>query len=227
MSTETRRMSRRRAGAAALVAAMTAGGMIAGTQAGGSGPPDPVPLLEEATGKPVAFSRLHRSDGGITSEVRTRVRAGHAHTLWYAIFNAPQNCSDGACGPDDIFADPEDHDAGFNAEQIMATRASVVWGSAGAVSDAEGRLKLKGKLRVGQAPDGQNQVVIGRAEDGALVPLGAVTGLEDPHGAVILAVLQDHGLPHEDPELREAQLTSFEGACNPECEDVQFAVHTP
>jgi hypothetical protein len=42
------------------------------------------------------------------------------------------------------------------------------------------------------------QVVIGRAENGPLVPLSVVTGLEDPHLAVIIAVLQDHGAAHVD-----------------------------
>jgi hypothetical protein len=54
-----------------------------------------------------------------------------------------------------------------------------------------------------------------------------VTGLEDPHGAVIVAVLEDHGAAHDDPELLERQLTSFQGACNPGCEDVQAARHLP
>jgi hypothetical protein len=67
----------------------------------------------------------------------------------------------------------------------------------------------------------------GGAEDGALVPLGVVTRLEDPHGAVIIAVLQDHGAAHDEPELLERQLTSFQGACNPGCEDVQTARHLP
>jgi hypothetical protein len=80
---------------------------------------------------------------------------------------------------------------------------------------------------VGEVPDGQGQVAIGRGEDGALVPLGVVTGLEDSHRAVIVVVLQDHGTAHDDPELLNRQLTSFEGACNPTCEDVQFAVHVP
>jgi hypothetical protein len=70
-------------------------------------------------------------------------------------------------------------------------------------------------------------VVIGRGEDGALVPLGVVTGLEDLHGAVIIAIVQDHGPAHADPELLARQLTSFQGACNPRCEDVQIAVHLP
>ncbi len=33
-----------------------------------------------------------------------------------------------ACGDDDIFIDPSNHSAGFNAPQIAATRASVVRG---------------------------------------------------------------------------------------------------
>jgi hypothetical protein len=70
-------------------------------------------------------------------------------------------------------------------------------------------------------------VAIGRGEDGALVPLGVVTGLEDPHGAVIIAIVQDHGAAQADPELLERQLTTFQGAATPECEDVQVAVQVP
>jgi hypothetical protein len=95
------------------------------------------------------------------------------------------------------------------------------------VANPAGRLKLDGALGTGEVPDGPNQVAIGRAEDGALVPLGVVTGLEDPHGAAIIVVLQDHGAAHEDPDALERQLTSFQGACNPECEDVQIAAHVP
>lgn len=70
-------------------------------------------------------------------------------------------------------------------------------------------------------------MAIGRGEDGALVSLGVVTGREGPHGAVIIAIVQDHGAAKADPELLERQLTMFQGACNPECEDVQVAVHVP
>jgi hypothetical protein len=65
--------------------------------------------------------------------------------------------------------------------------------------------------------------VIGRAANGALVPLSVVTGLEDHHLAVIIAVLQDHGAAHVEPELLERQLTSSQGACNTSSEDVQTA----
>jgi hypothetical protein len=54
-----------------------------------------------------------------------------------------------------------------------------------------------------------------------------VTGLEGPHGALITVIVQDHRAAHADPELLERQLTAFQGACNPECEDVRIAVHVP
>jgi hypothetical protein len=210
--------------------------LVASSQVASAAPKDKVEVLDGATlddptrePKPVpgAFSMLDRSERGIATKLRTRARPGHAHTLWYVIFNSPENCSDAACGDDDIFIDPSNHSAGFNAPQIAATRASVVWGSAGAVANPAGRLKLDGALGAGELPHGPRQVVIGRAEDGALIPLGVVTGLEDPHGAVIIAVLQDHGAAHDEPELLERQLTSFQGACNPGCEDVQAARHLP
>jgi hypothetical protein len=220
-----RRPTRTRAGVIGVVA----GVLIAASQAASAAPKDKVAVLDQSTREPVtgAFSMLERGGRGIATEIRTRARPGHAHSLWYVIFNAPQNCSDGACGEDDIFIDPDDHSAGFNAEQIVATRASSVWGKAGAVANPGGRLRLNGALGPGGIPDGQNQVVIGRSEDGALVPLGVVTGLHNPRRAVIIAVLQDHGAAHDDPESLKRQLTSFQGACNPDCEDTQFAVHVP
>jgi hypothetical protein len=210
--------------------------LVASSQVASAAPKDTVEVLDGAAlddpsrePKPVpgAFSMLDRSDRGIATKLPTRARSGHAHTLWYVIFNSPENCSDAACGDDDIFIDPSDHSAGFNALQIAATRASVAWGSAGAVANPAGRLKLDGALGAGELPHGPRQVVIGRAEAGALVPLGVVTVLEDPHGAVIIAVLQDHGAAHDQPELLERQLTSFQDACNPGCEDVQTARELP
>lgn len=163
-----RRPMRTRAGVIILAAA----GLLAASQAASAAPKDKVRVLDQASREPVtgAFSMLERSDRGIETRLRTRARPGHAHSLWYVIFNSPENCSDGACGDDDIFIDPSDHSVGFNAAQIAATRVSSVWASAGAVANPAGRLKLDGALRVGEVPDGPGQLVIGRAEDGALVP---------------------------------------------------------
>jgi hypothetical protein len=95
------------------------------------------------------------------------------------------------------------------------------------VANPAGRLKQDGALGAGELPHNPRQVVIGRAEDGALVPLGAVTGLEEPRGAVIIAVLQDHGAAHDEPELLERQLTSLQGARHPGCGDVRTARQLP
>ena len=234
MITDLGELSGRMKRASASLFALIAVTAIAASQAAGAAPTDKVDVLDGATldgatPEPVtgAFSMLERTAEGIANKLRTRARPGHAHTLWYVIFNAPERCSDGACGDDDVFIDPSDHSAGFNVPQIQATRVSVVWAGAGAVANPAGRLKLDGALGAGEVPAGPGQVVIGRGEDGALVPLGVVTGLEDPQAAVIIAVVQDHGAAHADPELLERQLTSFQGACNSECEDVQIAVHLP
>jgi hypothetical protein len=188
-------------------------------------PKDKQPVYEFASGSAVtgAFSMLDRSADAVATKIRTTGHAGHVYTVWYVIFNAPQNCSGGACGEDDIF----NADGSFNAEQIEAARVSVVSGQDGDVANPAGRVQLDGGLAEGEIPDGPNRVVIGRGEDGALVPLGVVTGLEDSAAAEIHIVLQDHGTAHEDQELLEAQLTQFAGACNPDCIDAQFAVHQP
>ncbi len=185
---------------------------------------DKAQVFDFATGSAVtgAFSTLDRGTDGIASKVRTRGLAGHAYTLWYVIFNAPGNCS-GTCGEDDLFST----DGSFNAAQIEAARVSVIWGQAGSVANPAGRISLDGGLGEGEIPDGPNKLVIGRGEDGALVPLGVVSGLEDALAAEVHIVLQDHGPAHDDPELLQMQVTMFAGACNPECIDVQFAVHLP
>src|SRR5918996_2334965 len=102
-----RRPMRIRAGVIILAAA----GLLAASQAASAAPKDTVRVLDRATREPVrgAFSKLERSDRGIETRLRTRARPGHAHSLWYVIFNAPENCSDQGCGDDDIFTDPSDH----------------------------------------------------------------------------------------------------------------------
>lgn len=58
-------------------------------------------------------------------------------------------------------------------------------------------------------------------------PDGLMLVLEDAAAAEVHIVLQSHGQAHEDPALLEEQLTTFGGACNPECTDSQLALHLP
>jgi hypothetical protein len=194
-------------------------------QAASAAPPDKQPLHDFATQEPItgAFSMVVRSDDAISSKIRTAATPGHVVTIWYVIFNVPENCNTGGCGEDDIFVDG-DPESGFNLAQIDAARISVVYGGDGGVVNPGGRVALEGGLAEGEVPTGSVPVVVGDPDDGALVP-GPVTGLEDAQTGEVHIVLQDHGRPHDDPVLLGQQLTGFQTACNPECVDVQFAVH--
>lgn len=207
-----------------LVACLSAALLVAVPHAALADPKDKQPVIDAATGQPVvgAFSQIDRGEDVVASKIRARVTPGHAVTLWYVIFNDPGAC-DGECGEDDIFSAPGVPDLA----KIEAARISVVWSKAGGVANVAGRVKLDGGLAVGEVPANASgegvTVVIGDPADGALVP-GPVTGLESA-GAEIHLVVQDHGLAQEDPEALDLQTSSFEGACNPDCVDVQFAVH--
>lgn len=172
-------------------------------------------------------SVFERTDDGVKTEVFTRATPGNAYTLWYLVFNAPENCIDG-CGRHNIFT-PE---GAFNEAQIEAARISVVWAGAGDVADRAGFLRLSGSLAEGDFPDGPQQVVVGRAEDNAFAPVDApVTGIEDVSTAEIHIVARAHGPASEDADELERQLSQF-AACNPSglpltCVDAQTAGHRP
>lgn len=200
--------------------------------------PDPDPV----TG---SWSMLDRDGDAVHAKIRSQVDGGHAYTLWSVIFNNPAACDDpAACGEHDIFVDPADHFpdpddplAGFRVGHIQDAQISLVW-AGGAVANPAGRLKLDSTQREGEPPDGPLQVLLGTEDGGALVPIGAVDGLVNAAEAQFVLILLDHGPAHDDPELREQQLTMFNGACNPQpadfgvfppdpgsCVEVQFAVH--
>lgn len=220
-------------GAGALVAAMTA--PVAAHEV----VRDKQPMHDFATGKaiPGAYSVLKRIDdddhlrvsdaGNHEDRVRTKIRtyatAKHAVTLWYVAFNHPDQCNTEGCGEDDIFVDG-DMSKGFDLDQIAKAGVSVVYGGDGGVVNKRGKLKLRGGLSEDEVPTGKKQVVIGHPDDGAMVP-STVTGIKDVEATEIHIVLQDHGKARKNPKKLDHQLTRFHGACNPECVDIQFAVH--
>lgn len=208
-----------------MTAAVALAAVLAAPQVAGAAPQDKQQVFDFATETPVAgaFSKLNRGEDGITAKIRTSATGGNAHTLWFVVFNAPQNCSDGVCGEDDIF----NPDGSFNIGQINAARISVLWSQGGAVARPSGQLQLNGALNEGEFPGGPNQVVIGRADDGALVGISPVTGLEDASAAEVHTVVQDHGPAQADPAMLQTQLSQFQGACNTACVDIQFAIHAP
>ena len=91
---------------------------------------------------PIAGSsaQLVTNDHGATIQVNTSgLPAGHAVTLWRVVFNYPDNCSGGECGPDDAFPPPGN----------IAAGASVTFGAGHVIGD-NGRASFGTHLPVGK-----------------------------------------------------------------------------
>ena len=116
---------------------------------------------------PIAGSsaRLVANDQGATIQVNTsELPAGHAVTVWWVIFNNPENCSDGECGPDDAFPPPGN----------IAAGASVSF-AAGHMIGGDGQANFGAHTSVG--------------EDAA----PWTVGLLNPRTAEFHFLLRDHG----------------------------------
>lgn len=110
-------------------------------------------------------AQLVTNDQGATLQVNTTgLTPGHAVTLWWVVFNNPENCSDGVCGGDDAFPPPGNTAAG----------ASVSF-AGGHVIGGDGQANYGAHLSVG--------------EEAAPWPVG----LLNPRMAEIHFVLRDHG----------------------------------
>jgi hypothetical protein len=160
-----------------------------------------------------ATSQLVRTDSGISLSQRTSAPAGHAVTVWWVIFNNPENCA-GAEGVPTRCAEPDL----FNPD----VEGSVQY-AAGHVVGAAGTYSVGSYLAEG---------------DTANCPFEAFgflcAGLIDARKADVHLVVRTHG-----PKLTAfmpGQIKSFEAACTPEsslglgdgpntCMDMQFAVH--
>jgi hypothetical protein len=111
-----------------------------------------------------AKAQLVRTENGISYSIRTEgLRAGHAYTVWVVVLNNPAACTASPCSPQDILLTP-------------ATRAQVTYGG-GHVVGGSGKAGFGGHLSTGPLPAGwlPNQ------------------GLDNPLGADVHLVLNDHG----------------------------------
>lgn len=189
--------------------------------------PGAVPLVQESTvhrfadASPVdgAFARLTRYDGIVTTVISTDdLVVGDVYTLWWVIFNAPENCSGGVCNLDDIFAVdengsvPRDADGNrvMNMEGIANAQIAVMHAAGGYAE--HGTLHTSAWLREGATP----WTVFG-------------PGLLDAETAEVHLVVRTHG-PKQDATFAD-QLSTFGGGCEPidaaPCDDVQFAMFLP
>lgn len=166
-------------------------------------------------------STLVRMEHGLYAMINTTgLEPGDAVTLWWVIFNKPENCSNGQCGVDDVFLVDE---TGATLKDDVGAPRSNVTGRAvtevsqlsgpGTIVDEGGRAKILARLPVGDS----NETQFG-------------SGLLYPMTADVHLILRTHG-PAVPSVVRE-QLTTEWGGC-PEswpkdpCRNVQIAVHTP
>lgn len=148
-----------------------------------------------------AASSLWRQASGVTATVRTReLAAGHAVTLWWVVFNDPSECNDSSesLGSQCGPGDLPPFGSDDSAVTSLLYAAGHVVGEAGGATFAA-------RLRVGDDTDAMWG-----------------PGLIDPAGAEIHLVVRDHG--EKRPGDTDDAIRSF-GACNPECNDIQFTMH--
>ncbi len=148
-----------------------------------------------------AISQLLRRDGEVQLQFNTNgLEPGGAYTLWIVAFNNPGACSGGGVGV------CTGADLGNAAADV-----SAFWGAGKVIDNAGGVGNFRLTVEEGVTP---GQVLFG-------------AGMLDAQETEIHWILQSHGQASDDPTTLYLQLNMFEGGCNPECDDVQFAVHKP
>lgn len=163
---------------------------------------------------PGATSTYVAYEAGISGSIHTTgLTPGHAVTMWWVVFNHPENCTNptvaSRCGEGDILVSGGDESVDGN---VLYASGHVI------------------------GPDGEGNfgAYLGVGDDSGIVLMGG--GLTNPLGADVHLVVRDHG--PADGALLGDQLSTFGGGCSNapegtgtagdyECNDIQFAVHEP
>ena len=170
-----------------------------------------------------AEATLLRTRNNVRMTIKTQdLDPHHTYTIWWVIFNNPEECENG-CGEPDLFND----DVG----------GSVLY-AAGPVIGANGKGNFTGSLRTGD--------ISGCQAPWSAFDLGLIggegeldmcrDGLVDPQSAEIHLVVRTHG--EKIPGMVNEQINTFAGGCTAEssfgasdgpneCVDQQFAIHAP
>lgn len=167
------------------------------------------PVLNEVVGS----STLLRGKNGLSAEFETSgLTPGYAYTLWWGVFNQPENCNDTPCSLDDL-ANPE-----IKADFLFVS---------GLVADDSGTAIFSGALLEN---DGSTSV-----NDQLLLPID-VGGLWDAQKAQIQLLLRSHGPAVTG--MVDDQISTYGGGCTDflfpfseipdeegECAEMQVSVH--
>lgn len=176
------------------------------------------PVLNPINGNAViGEAQLKRQKQGITAHYRTGdLIPGHTYTLWWVVWNNPENCIayPGACDAPDFAI----------ADQV---KVEVMY-AAGRKANQRGEAVFNAHLNTMDA--------VGTIND--LFGLPTFGGLHDPMGAEVHMVLRSHG--PAIPGQVDDQLSSYEGGCTTflpdftevpdepgECADLHFAIFQP
>jgi len=169
-------------------------------------------LVEDAE---AVLVRMHH---GISMTMETTgIEPGHAYTVWWVIFNNPEECSDDVCGPDDVFLMEDGDfvltDDGLRQPNVAGremTRASSLRAT-GNIGYEDGTTVFRAHLPIGDTTDDMD---FGPA-------------LLDSMGSEVHLIIRTHG--PIIPELLNEQLMTAWGGCpdpydRSPCEDIQIAI---
>ena len=167
-------------------------------------------------GTTLGTSTLVRKNDEISINFETHgLTPGYAYTLWWVVWNKPENCTvSGACTGGDLALSEE-----VEVELLYA---------AGSVADNSGKVNYTAKLREHEVSESIN-TSIGFSEFG---------GLQNASTAEIHMVLRSHG--PAIPGMEDVQITEFKGGCTTafpgfseipdetgECGNIQASIHIP
>lgn len=131
-----------------------------------------------------AQATLVRTGDGVRYRIDTTdLVPGNAYTVWFVVINDPGACDATPCAAPQLIGDP-------------SVDGQVTWGLDGEVARSTGHARFKSRVEAGPLLDGWLQV----------------QGLDDPMGAEIHLVLNDHG-PLID-EMRSEMLSTYRAGCS-------------
>lgn len=139
------------------------------------------------TGSGVAgTATLTRSIDGLSLAIAAEnLVTGHAHSVWWAIFDNPEGCKDDGCGVDDL--------------QRRSAQPTLV----------------NGDGFVAAAGVDNFQTHLDRHDVGGReVVLGDPSGVDNPYRAVVHVIIRSHGVAEADPADLAVQTSTFGGFCN-------------
>lgn len=129
---------------------------------------------------------LTRSVDGLWLDIAAEgLVAGHAHTIWWVIFDNPQGCKVDGCGLDDL---------GRRSAQVTLVNGLGFVASAGVTNFA---------THLDRHDVGDRQVL-----------LGDPAGVDNPYQAEVHAIVRSHGEAETDPDNLALQTSTVGGFCN-------------